>query len=170
MDSVGLCSMQGRMFFRPVLRRVRVIPRNAGTELAGTERGMPRAIPQLTRWIGVLFRCPWNSAEFRGITRVPAKNTAISRCTYTYTQQKARKRHYWCGKMFVHMDECSTHTEHARACACGSFGRRLYASGIGGTCPRNYFHGYPHAHGMAEIRGIPWNITRGTVFPQKSVP
>ena len=113
--------------------------------------------------------------EFRGNPRnnlCTCKKHGPFKVRIHITQKKARKRHYWSGKMFAHVHKCSTHTEHARACACGSFGHRFYsyASGIGGTCrPRNYFHGYPHAHGMAEIRGIPRNITRGTVIPWKSI-
>ena len=58
-----------------VLRRVRVNPRNAGTELAGTERGTPVPIPPPTRWRPSLTRNPRNTAETRGITRGPVKQS-----------------------------------------------------------------------------------------------
>ena len=61
--------------FLPVFRRVRVNPRNAGTELAGTERGTPVPIPPLTRWRASLTRNPRNTAETRGITRGPVKRS-----------------------------------------------------------------------------------------------
>ena len=59
----------------PVLRRVRVNPRIAGTELAGTERGTPIPIPPPTRWRPSLTRNPRNTAETRGITRGPMKHS-----------------------------------------------------------------------------------------------
>ena len=60
---------------KPVLRRVRVNPRIAGTELAGTERGTPIPIPPPTRWRPSLTRNPRNTAETRGITRGPVKHS-----------------------------------------------------------------------------------------------
>ena len=61
--------------FATVLRRVRVNPRIAGTELAGTERGTPIPIPPPTRWRPSLTRNPRNTAETRGITRGPVKHS-----------------------------------------------------------------------------------------------
>ena len=61
--------------YATVLRRVRVNPRIAGTELAGTERGTPIPIPPPTRWRPSLTRNPRNTAETRGITRGPVKHS-----------------------------------------------------------------------------------------------
>ena len=72
--TVQLCENQ-RDSSDPVLRRVRVNPRNAGTELAGTERGTPVPIPPLTRWRPSPTRNPRNTAGFRGITRGPVKHS-----------------------------------------------------------------------------------------------